>query len=425
LGVAELRGGRDEPDDSDLPARRFPADADDGAGEARPPAEPGPRAEYAVAMQQIVDQQSAGEKQAEQAESSQAEAAPANANQAEAGHADDVQEGIDQEDVNQEDASPVGSGQEDAAQNNAADADETEGDQLDAGQADKDLGDADKTDTGRADATPEGADLGDVGQDDADPADADPADADPADADQAAEPSDGGALKRFEPSRAGLPEVSYDDAAAYIEEHLADRPWLAAVRECSPDVQRVFVALDQGHGHAHIRHDGWVTEEMNERRVRNLEDPAQLDPEKREDHVDGIKTGGDLHRCGFIATRITDPEAFATAVARAIEHPDVQAALDSSAPFSVPVTLRISDVLGEDGHRFCSGWQLEPVNGNMSDAVANRTAWVQGDHSVPEPKARPVETFEGGTVTITFRPNAVGGHKINTIFVNPPNTEVT
>jgi hypothetical protein len=420
LGVAELRGGRDEPDDSDLPARRFPADADDGAGEARPPAEPGPRAEYAVAMQQIVDQQSAGEKQAEQAESSQAEAAPANANQAEAGHADDVQEGIDQEDVNQEDASPVGSGQEDAAQNNAADADETEGDQLDAGQADKDLGDADKTDTGRADATPEGADLGDVGQDDADPADADPADAD-----QAAEPSDGGALKRFEPSRAGLPEVSYDDAAAYIEEHLADRPWLAAVRECSPDVQRVFVALDQGHGHAHIRHDGWVTEEMNERRVRNLEDPAQLDPEKREDHVDGIKTGGDLHRCGFIATRITDPEAFATAVARAIEHPDVQAALDSSAPFSVPVTLRISDVLGEDGHRFCSGWQLEPVNGNMSDAVANRTAWVQGDHSVPEPKARPVETFEGGTVTITFRPNAVGGHKINTIFVNPPNTEVT
>jgi hypothetical protein len=231
-------------------------------------------------------------------------------------------------------------------------------------------------------------------------------------------------LERFEPSRAGLPEVSYDDAAAYIKEHLADRPWLAAVRECLPDAQRVFVALDRGDGHAHIRHDGWVSEEMNERRVRNLEDPAQLDPDKREDHVDGIKIGGQLHRCGFIATRIIDPEAFATAVARAIEHPDVRAALDSNDPFSVPVRLRIPDVLGEDGHKFCSGWQLEPVNGSMIDAVANRTAWVQGDHSVPEPKTRPVETFEGGAVTFTFRPNAVGGHKINTIFVNPPNTQV-
>lgn len=46
-------------------------------------------------------------------------------------------------------------------------------------------------------------------------------------------------------------------------------------------MQRIFAALDQGHGHAHIRHEGWVTEEMNERRVRSLEDPAQLDPTKR------------------------------------------------------------------------------------------------------------------------------------------------
>jgi hypothetical protein len=374
--MAELRGGRDEPDGSDLPARRYPADAGDGAGEARPRAEPSPRAEYAVTMRQIVDQRPAGDGQTDQPESSRAEADQANASQAEAGHADGGQEGVDQEDVNQEDTSPTAAEQEDA--------------------------------------DPESAAPGGAGQDDADPADAD----------RAAEPSAEGALERFEPSRAGLPEVSYDDAAAYIKEHLADRPWLAAARECSPDAQRVFVALDRGEGHAHIRHDGWVSEEMNERRVRNLEDPAQLDPDKREDHVDGIKTGDRLHRCGFIATRIIDPEAFATAVARAIEHPDVRAALDSNDQLSVPVRLRIPDVLGEDGHKFCSGWQLEPVNGSMIDAVANRTAWVQGDHSVPEPKTRPVETFEGGTVTFTFRPNAVGGHKINTIFVNPPNTQV-
>jgi hypothetical protein len=86
------------------------------------------------------------------------------------------------------------------------------------------------------------------------------------------------ALKRFDPERAGLPRVSESDARTYIEARHADRPWLAAARDCSPEAQRVFAVLDQGGGHAHIRHEGWVTEEMNERRVTYLEDPAQLDP---------------------------------------------------------------------------------------------------------------------------------------------------
>jgi hypothetical protein len=383
--MAELRGGRDEPDDSGLPARRYPADASDDTGEARPRAEPDPRAEYAAVMQQIVDQGQPSKRQPDQAPSSQPEAAPANANQAAADHADGAQESTNQEDADQEAASPA-----DTAQDSAAD--------------------ADKADIGQADADPEDADPEGIGQDTADPADAD----------QAAEPLDGGALKRFEPSRAGLPEVSYDDAAAYIEEHLDDRPWLAAVRECSPDTQRIFVALDQGHGHAHIRHDGWVTEERNERRVRNLEDPAQLDPDKRIAHVDGIKTGDKTHRCGGIATRINDPEAFAMAIARAIEHPDMRAALDSTGSVPKPVNLPISEILGDDGHKYCSGWRLEPVNGSMDDARANRKAWVAGDHSGLEPRARPVETFEGGTVTFVFHPKAGGGHEISTVYANPP-----
>jgi hypothetical protein len=305
--MAELRGGRDEPDGDDLPARRFPADADNAAGEAPSRHEPSTRAEYA-----------------------------------------------------------------EVARHNAERIDKNQGD-----------------------------------------------------ADQATEPSNTDALERFEPRRAGLPEVSRADATAYIEEHQSDRPWLAKARDCSPEVQRVFAALDQGGGHAHIRHDSWVTEEMNECRVRNFEDPAQLDPEKREAHVDGLKAGNQRHRCGVLATRITDPVAFATAVARATECPDVRAALDSTGPFSVPVRLPISDVLGEDGHKFCAGWQLEPVNGSMIEAVANRTAWMRGDRSVPEPKTRPVETFEGGTVTFTFRPSAVGGHEVNTILVNPPDSQST
>jgi hypothetical protein len=366
--MAELRGGRDEPDDSDLPARRYPADAGDGIDEARPRAEPGPRADYAVAMRQIVNQRPAGEEQADQPKSSQAEAAPANTNQAEADHADGGQE-----DVDQEDTSPTGARQEDADPEEAA-----------PGGADQD-------------------------------------DADPADADQGAELSAEGALERFEPSRAGLPEVSYEDAAAYIEEHLADRPWLAAVRTCSRDVQRVFVALDQGHGHAHIRHDSWVTEEMNERRIQKLEDPAQLDQEKREDRVDAFKVDNQSHWCGSTATRITRPEIFAETFARGAEHPDVRAALESKDSIPPgPVAVPISDLLGPDGHRFCRGSQLEPVDGSMKKARNYRDAWATGNHSGPEPRIRPVETFEGGTVTFTFRPSPLGGYEVNTMYVNPP-----
>ncbi|HYZ54969.1 MAG TPA: hypothetical protein VE733_15895, partial [Streptosporangiaceae bacterium] len=39
-------------------------------------------------------------------------------------------------------------------------------------------------------------------------------------------------VRRFEPRRAGLPEISTGDAAAYIDAHQAERPWLAAARGC-------------------------------------------------------------------------------------------------------------------------------------------------------------------------------------------------
>jgi hypothetical protein len=233
------------------------------------------------------------------------------------------------------------------------------------------------------------------------------------------------ALVTFEPRRAGLPEVGITDGAAYLDKHSAERPWLSVAHDSPPEVQRVFAALDQGRGHAHIRHEGWVTEEMNERRVRNLEDPAQLDPAKRAAGVDGIATSDVPHRCGDVASRIIDPEAFATAFARGVEHPDVRAALDSNGPRPEPVILPISNVLGDDGHKFCSGWQLEPVNGSMEEARAIRRAWAAGNQSGPEPLARPVETFEEGTVTFAFRRSAVGGYEISTMYVNPADEQPT
>jgi hypothetical protein len=294
-----------------------------------------------------------------------------------------------------------------------------------AGQADVSPVDTDQADTTRettdhAGAPSDGAPPEDAGQADAVSGGAHQIDSDQAETDRGTEASIADVLERFDPRRAGLPEVSRENAAAYIEEHQADRPWLAPARDCSPDVQRVIVALDQGGGHAHIRHEGWVTEEMNEHRVKNLEDPAQLDPDKRRAGIDGLAASDLPHWCGRMATRITDPKVFAIAFTNGVEHPDVRAALDSTGPRPEPVTLPIADVLGENGHKSCSGWQLEPVNGSMSAARANRDAWAAGDHNRPEPRALPVETFEGGTVTFAFRRNAVGGYEISTMYVNPP-----
>jgi hypothetical protein len=366
--MAELRGGRDEPDGGDIPEHRYQADAGDGVAEARPRAEPSPRAEYADVIREKTGQENVGKAQADRGNADQAEADPD-----------------------------------------------------DASQADADQEDADKADAGQEDARQAIADQEHMGQADADRENTDQACADQTETDRSTEGSIADALERFDPRRAGLPEVSRAEAAAYINEHLADRPWLAAVRDCSPDVQRVFVALDQGRGHAHIRHDSWVTEEMNERRVRNLEDPAQLDPEKREAHLDGLKAGNQPHWCGSIATRITSPEIFAAAFVRGTEHPEVRTALDSTDPIPPgPVVVPLSDLLGPDGHIFCSGSQLEPVDGSMMKARTERDVWATGSHSGPEPEIRPVETFEGGTVTFTFRPSPLGGHEVNTMYVNPP-----
>jgi hypothetical protein len=99
--------------------------------------------------------------------------------------------------------------------------------------------------------------------------------------------------------------------------------------------------------------------------------------------------------------------------------------LDSAGPRPGPVSLPISDVLGDDGHKFCSGWQLEPVNGSMTEARTSRDAWAAGDRSGPEPRAYPVETFEGGTVTFAFRRSAIGGYEVSTMYVNPPHEQPT
>jgi hypothetical protein len=238
-----------------------------------------------------------------------------------------------------------------------------------------------------------------------------------------------GELAVFQARRAGLPEVTSGEASRYVEQHRAGRPWLQAAERASPEALRIIVAADQGCGHGHIRHEGWVTEEDSMRRVAYLEDPAQLDPGKRRAGIDGLRPRGRHHGCADMSSRVTDPDAFATALARGAGHPDVRAAL--STPYDrqqLPHTVwvPIAELLGSDGHRTCTGWQLEPVAGSVKTAMENRRAWraaiADGRRpEVPEPRARPVPTFEGGTIAFVINSNRQrDGYEIASLIPRPP-----
>ena len=169
------------------------------------------------------------------------------------------------------------------------------------------------------------------------------------------------------------------------------------------------------------------------RRVAYLEDPAQLEPDKRRSGIDGLRAGNRRHICADIACRIADPDAFATALARGAGHPDVRAAL--STPYDRgsrpdPVRIPIAALLGSDGHTACTGWQLEPVAESIDAARGNRHAWraaiAEGRRpDVPEPRARPVPTFEGGTITFVVSHNRQrNGYEIASLFPQPPSHDL-
>lgn len=235
-------------------------------------------------------------------------------------------------------------------------------------------------------------------------------------------------LARFDPERAGLPRMSVDDADRYIAQHKGARPWLTAAEAACPESRRILAALDAGGGHGHIRHEGWVTEWANMRRVTHLEDPAQLDAGKQARGIDGLKPDDRPHWCRTTSSRITDPDAFATAFARGTEHPKVQEALGTAFdPDKKPreVTLPIADLLGPDGHECCTGWRLDAVDGSMRSGLEKRDTWIAArddgrESEVAEPRARPVPSFEGGAIVFVFGHNAAENrYEILTMFPRP------
>jgi hypothetical protein len=235
-------------------------------------------------------------------------------------------------------------------------------------------------------------------------------------------------LGRFDLKRAGLPDMSIEAAAKYVAEHRDSRPWLAMTDRASPEATRIIAAMDAAGGHAHIRHEGWVSEEANRRRVAYREDPAQLDPEKRSLGIDGLRQNDDRHRSSDSVTRITDPDAFATAFVRGVEHPKVREALDrptDSGRRPSEVKLPIAVLLGPKGYECCTGWRLEPVDGSVDKALDNRGKWLsaraKGDQpKVPEPRVAPVHTFSGGEILFAFaRDDTDARYEVVTMFPQP------
>jgi hypothetical protein len=236
-------------------------------------------------------------------------------------------------------------------------------------------------------------------------------------------------LGRFAPAEAGLPEVSEAEAAEYIAQNVDRRPWLASAEGCDPPVQRVLAAMDQGQGHALERHEGYADDDRLQRRVTALEDPAQLDADKRAAGIDGCKPGNKSHKCGMSATAVQDPVAFATMFARGVEHPKVKEALGMPYdPDKVPepVSISVRGLLGADGHNYCSGYTLEPIDGSFEKARADRAACVEARRTrdlevdATEPVCAPIDSFRTANTQYFFRPTRDrDGYEISTMYVEP------
>ncbi|MFI5734031.1 hypothetical protein ACIA49_28205 [Kribbella sp. NPDC051587] len=218
--------------------------------------------------------------------------------------------------------------------------------------------------------------------------------------------------------------VDKANAVAYVAANKEQRPWLAPVSDCEPEVQSVYASLDQGAGHAHIRHGPMGDDKMYADRVARLEDPAQSDPELRAQSADGFRAS-DLHYCAEFATRVHDARAFAAVVVVLSEEPKVRQALETGwndvQPH--PIVIPIADVLGPNGHEYCSGFRLK---GDWPQSKLERKQWARaraagqdlGD--LPEPRAERIPTFEDGHFVVQFKRNdSARRYEINTIFAEP------
>jgi hypothetical protein len=76
-----------------------------------------------------------------------------------------------------------------------------------------------------------------------------------------------------------------------------------------------------------------------------------------------------------------------------------------------------------------TGWRLQPVEGSMNMARERQSAWVDDrthdrQPDGPEPDARVVRTYAGGTVVFAFGPDdARDGYEVVTMYPRPRRDE--
>lgn len=231
-----------------------------------------------------------------------------------------------------------------------------------------------------------------------------------------------------------MPGLSTEAAERHLNAaDLAERPWLRPAMVASEDARRVIATVDQGEGHHLRRHEGAASGDAARERVERLCDPANPDAVSRGRADDAFKVGADgvprRHVCRDEATAISDPDAFATAVARAMEHPDVRKVLDRTVQPEDKrreVEIPINELLGPKGHESCAGYRLIPIDGSIYKAMDNRAAWVKAQRDgaptdAVEPTSSKIDTFEGGTIKILIQPrDDRSRYEIMNLFPKPP-----
>lgn len=127
--------------------------------------------------------------------------------------------------------------------------------------------------------------------------------------------------------------------------------------------------------------------------------------------------------CPAYSTRIHDPDQYANAVTRGIEHPTVRATLDrphDRSEIPDPVRVPIVDLLGVDGHEFCSGYRW--AGDDLARALADRSAWVGGHRcaALAVPGAVPLGSFQDGMIEFRFCHNrSWDGYQVSEMYPMP------
>ncbi|MEV0801969.1 hypothetical protein AB0I34_30015 [Kribbella sp. NPDC050281] len=230
-------------------------------------------------------------------------------------------------------------------------------------------------------------------------------------------------VERIDPTdRDAAREEDLRNGVAYIADTKEAHPWLEPASHCDPVVQSVWASIDLTNGHGHIRHGPMGDDQLYADRVAHNEDPAQTDPIKRAQGIDGLYPNKQ-HHCARESTRIHDATAFAAAYLGALEHSAVKAAVDEPWHGSLPpkaVDIPIAELLGLGGHKFCSGFALK---GDPVESMVLRKQWLQARNAgadlagIPEPEAERIPSFEGGKIEVRFKANfADQRYELSTLY---------